>query len=132
MPTRLKRPSLWRSLAVTAALVAFQGYLGYSALQGQFGTESRREMERALEELGAQSASLKVEIDAYRHRVELFDAHRLDPDILTERARALLSMAEPTDLVVMVDPATGQPKMSSSGMLAADQLTQLIAASTVQ
>ena len=37
------------------------------------------------------------------------DPKQLDPDILTERARALLSMAQIGDMVVMVDPATGKP-----------------------
>ncbi len=62
--------------------------------------------------LKGQSASLQAEIDAYRHKVDLFDPARLDPDILTERARALLSMAQIGDMVVMVDPSTGKPTTS--------------------
>ena len=129
MPTRLKRPSLWRSLAVTAALVAFQGYLGYNVLRGQYGIESQGQMTRDIEELGAKSASLKAEIDAYRHRVELFNTQRLDPDLLTERARALLSMAAIDDLVVMVDSTSGEPLLGSGPALAADQLSDIIAGS---
>jgi cell division protein FtsB len=110
MPTRLKRPSVWRALAMTAVLAAFQGYLGYNVLRGQFGIESQKQMLGDIEELKAQSASLKAEIDAYRHRVDLFSPQKLDTDILTERARALLDMADPKDLIIMVDPATGLPK----------------------
>jgi cell division protein FtsB len=132
VPTRLKRPSIWRALAVTTVLVAFQGYLGYNALRGQFGIDSRRQMALDIEELQAKSASLKADIDAYRHKVDLFDAARLDPDILTERARALLSMAQPDDLVVMVDPTTDLPISGSSGELAEDQLFTIIAASSEQ
>ena len=125
MPTRLKRPAFWRPLAVTVALVGFQGYLGYSALNGQFGTLSQEQMKADIEELKAESSVLQAEIDSYRHRASLFDASRLDPDILTEQARALLSMARPEDIVVMVDEG-GKPVLSSSSKLAEQQLTNLI------
>jgi len=125
MPTRLKRPAFWRPLAVTVALVGFQGYLGYSALNGQFGTLSQEQMKADIEELKAESSVLQAEIDSYRHRASLFDASRLDPDILTEQARALLSMARPEDIVVMVDES-GKPVLGSSSKLAEQQLTSLI------
>ncbi len=126
MPTRLKRPSFWRQLFVAAGLVAFQGYLGFNVVSGQFGIESQKAMQAEIEELKAQAGALQAEIDAYRHRVALFDPSRLDPDIVSERARALLSMAQPDDLLIMVDPLTGKPVMSSSAPLAADQLTGII------
>ena len=113
MSTRLRRPSLWRQLAVTAALLAFQGYLGWSAINGNYGIEGRKLMLADIVGLKVQSGALSAEIDAYRHKVSLFDPKKLDPDILTEKARALLSMAQIGDMVVMVDPATGEPTTSS-------------------
>src|ERR1700710_873815 len=109
MSTRLRRPSLWRQLAVTAALLAFQGYLGWSAINGNYGIEGRKLMLVDIVGLKVQSGALSAEIDAYRHKVSLFDPKKLDPDILTEKARALLSMAQIGDMVVMVDPVTGEP-----------------------
>ncbi|MHB1102797.1 MAG: FtsB family cell division protein [Devosia sp.] len=117
MSTRLKRPSFWRHVAVALGLVAFQGYLGFNVVSGQFGIESQKQMHAEIEELKAQSGALQAEIDAYRHRVALFDPARLDPDIVSERARALLSMAQPDDIIVMIDPATGKPVSSSSSQL---------------
>ena len=112
MSTRLRRPSIWRGLLIAAGLLAFQGYLGWSAIGGNFGTESQKVMKADIVELKTQSAALQAEIDAYRHKVDLFNPHKLDPDILTERARALLSMAQIGDMVVMVDPKTGEPTAS--------------------
>ena len=112
MSTRLRRPSVWRQLAITAVLLAFQGYLGYSAIGGNFGIESQKLMQADIEDLKAQSGALQAEIDSYRHKVDLFDPKKLDPDILTERARALLSMAQIGDMVIMTDPRTGQPTTS--------------------
>jgi len=125
MPTRLKRPAFWRPLGVTVALLGFQGYLGYSAINGQFGTLSQKQMQADIEDLKAQSSVLQAEIDSYRHRASLFDPTRLDPDILTEQARALLTMAHPEDVVVMTDE-TGKPLIGSSPGLAERQLSDII------
>lgn len=113
MSTRLKRPAFWRHIFVASALIAFQGYLGYSVVTGQFGIDSREVLEAQIDELGAQSGALQAEIDSYRHKIDLFQSSRLDPDLVSERARALLSMAQPDDIVIMVDPQTGEPISSS-------------------
>lgn len=112
MSTRLRRPSLWRQLIVTAALVAFQGYLAYSAVGGNFGIEGRKQMLADIADLKAQSGALEADLDSYRHKVTLFDSRALDPDILTEKARAFLSMAQVGDMLVMTDPVTGEPTTS--------------------
>mgnify|MGYP000501128734 CR=1 FL=1 len=128
MPTRLKRPALWRPLALTAALLGFQGYLGFSAIGGQFGIESRTQIMLAIDQLKASSAALQAEINAYSHRATLMDTRRLDPDIVTERARALLNMANADDVLVMVDPQTGEPISGKFEELATDELSTLIEA----
>lgn len=113
MSTRLSRPSIWRQSAIALALIGFQAYLGYNVIGGQFGIESQKVMKVDIEDLKETSAALQAEIDAYRHKVDLFNPARLDPDILTDRARALLSLAQIGDMVVMTDPVTGQPTASS-------------------
>jgi len=113
MSTRLRRPSLWRQLFVSAALIAFQGYLGWSAVVGNFGIEGRKAMQADIDKLKVTSGGLSAEIDSYRHKISLFDSKSLDPDILTEKARAMLSMAQVGDMVVMVDPNTRKPTGSS-------------------
>lgn len=125
MPTRLKRPAIWRPLALTVALLGFQGYLGFSAIGGQFGTDSRTQILLDIDQLKNTSAALQAEIDAYRHRATLMDPTRLDPDIITERARALLNMANADDIVVMVDPVTGKPLSGSFQELTEEQLNAI-------
>lgn len=122
MPTRLKRPPFWRPLALTAALLCFQGYLGFSAIGGQFGIENRVQILADIDVLKAQSSALQAEIDAFSHRATLMDSRRLDPDIVTERARALLNMAHADDVLIMVDPASGKPLSGSFTDLTEDQL----------
>jgi len=114
VPTRLKRPAFWRHVAVALGLIAFQGYLGYSVVTGQFGIESQDVLEAEISDLNARSGALQAEIDSFRHRIDLFQTTRLDPDLVSERARALLSMAQADDIVVMVDPRSGKPITRSS------------------
>lgn len=113
MPTRLKRPPFWRHLAISAALVGFLGYLGVNAMTGRFGIESQEDLVADIAALEARSGALRAQIESYRHRISLFDARKLDPDILDERARALLNMAHAEDVIVMVDPRSGKSKISS-------------------
>lgn len=113
MSTRLSRPSIWRQSAIALALIGFQAYLGYNVIGGQFGIESQKVMKVDIEDLKETSGALQAEIDAYRHKVDLFNPAKLDPDILTDRARALLSLAQIGDMVVMTDPLTGKPITSS-------------------
>lgn len=128
MPTRLKRPPFWRPLALTVTLIAFQGYLGYSAISGQFGIESRDDIMAEIEVLEDRSSALQAEIDSYAHRVSLMNPRRLDPDLVTERARALLNMAHADDMLVMVDPETGKPISGQFVELIDDQLISIIQA----
>lgn len=123
MSTRLKRPAFWRHILVALFLVAFQSYLGYSVVSGQFGIDSREVLDAQIDELGAQSGALQAEIDSYRHKIDLFQSSRLDPDLVSERARALLSMAQPDDIVVMVDTDTGKPISSSANLSTKKELT---------
>lgn len=101
MPTRVKRPSVLTKLSITVGLIAFQGYLAYHVLTGAFGIESQNEMLAEMEVLKARQASLQIEIDAYKHRIALFDPRELDPDILTERARVLLGLVHPDDVIIV-------------------------------
>jgi cell division protein FtsB len=109
MSTRLKRRSIWRPLGLTALLLAAQGYLGFNVIGGQFGIESQKQMHADINDLKATSSSLQAQIDAFQHRASLFNTSRLDPDILTERARALLAMAGPDEVLILTDPKTGLP-----------------------
>lgn len=101
MPTRVKRPSILLKLSITVGLVAFQGYLGYHVFTGAFGIESQKAMFEEITILEARHAALQAELESYRHRIALFNPRKLDPDILTERARALLGLVHPDDILIV-------------------------------
>ncbi|WP_116653468.1 FtsB family cell division protein [Pelagibacterium sediminicola] len=101
MPTRVKRPSILLKLGTTVGLVGFLGYLGYHVFTGAFGIESQKDMLDEIAVLKARQAAFQIEIDAYKHRIALFDPQRLDPDILTERAGAMLGLVQPDRILVV-------------------------------
>lgn len=90
---------------------------------GQFGIESQDVLEAEIDELGAKSGALQAEINSFRHRIDLFQTTKMDPDLVSERARALLSMAQADDIVVMVNPANGKPNSGSTVVSTTDGLT---------
>jgi cell division protein FtsB len=53
-------------------------------------------------ELTAELDRLKAERAHWDRKVALLRPDRIDPDTLDERARALLNLAHPNDLVMMV------------------------------
>ena len=128
MPTRLKRPAFWRPLTLSLTLVGFQAYLDYSAISCQFVIASREEILADIEILKDRSAALQVEIDAYRHRASLLNPRHLDPDIVVERARAMLNMAHADDVLVMVNPENGKPISGQFEELIDNQLISIIEA----
>jgi cell division protein FtsB len=128
MPTRLKRPPFWRPLALAISLIAFQGYLGYSAISGNFGIESREAIHADIQELKDRSSALQAEIDSFRHRNSLMNPRHLDPDLVTERARALLNMANADDVLVMVDAVSGKPISGKFQELIDSELIKIIEA----
>jgi len=100
MPTRLKRPSLRNKLAIATVLIAFQGYLGYHLVEGNFGIVSQAKFSNQLIELKSERDELAKTVDTAQNRNSLLTADRLDPDLLTERARYLLGWADPGVIII--------------------------------
>ena len=77
------------------------GYFGYHALHGERGFLAWRELKgdlAAARGVEAQLAQQRLRLD---RRTALLRADNLDPDLLEERARALLGYGYPGDLVVL-------------------------------
>jgi cell division protein FtsB len=107
MVTRKRLRSVLTALGlyVTAALLI--GYFGSNAFSGNHGLKAKQDIDRQTAALSSELAHLKVERGQWERRIALLRSDRLDPDMLDERARALLDYAHPNDLTLMLDP--GQP-----------------------
>ena len=86
-------------LYIGAALLI--GYFGVNAYTGAHGLKAKQDLSQQMDELSKELARLKLERASWEHRVSLLRADRLDPDLLDERARAMLDYAHANDLVLM-------------------------------
>jgi cell division protein FtsB len=91
------------------------GYFGYHLEIGDHGLKSRADLERRKQVLDGEVAGLKEVRQRLERDVSLLRPESLDPDMLDERARAILNLAHPDDLVMLkrraqTDPTGALPK----------------------
>jgi cell division protein FtsB len=103
MVTRKWRPILTAlGLYVIAALLI--GYFGVNAYTGNHGLKAKKDLDQQIAELTEELGRLKGERARWERRVVLLKSDSLDPDMLDERARALLYYVHPHDLTIMLKP----------------------------
>jgi cell division protein FtsB len=100
--TRKRLRSILTALGLYAGAVLFIGYFGVNAYTGNRGLKARQDLDAQIAELSGELAALNQEHARWDRRMSLMRAASLDPDMLDERARALLSYAHPHDLVMPV------------------------------
>ena len=76
-----------------AIFMALVGYFGWNATQGDRGLKAYAMRQEQL-------TSVQAERDTWERRVTGLRTQRLDPDTLDERARAMLNVADPNDIVM--------------------------------
>jgi cell division protein FtsB len=98
--TRLRAVMTALGLYVVAALII--GYFGLSAYTGAHGLKAKQDLAQQQAALVRDLERVKEERKQWEHRVSLLRADKLDPDMLDERARAMLNYAHPRDLTLML------------------------------
>jgi cell division protein FtsB len=87
-----------------AAFLAITGYFGWSATQGDHGLVAYAQRQTLLRQVLADQTAAQQEQDMWERRVVGLRSNHLNPDTLDERARAMLNLADPTDVVVQYGP----------------------------
>jgi cell division protein FtsB len=105
MVTRRRLRSILNTLSlyVTAALLV--GYFAVNAYTGNHGLKAKQDIDRQMATLSAELNDLQVERAQWQRRVNLLKPENIDPDMLDERARALLDYVGPDDLTLSVKGA---------------------------
>jgi cell division protein FtsB len=85
-------------LYTVAALVI--GYFGVNAYTGNRGLRARQDLDQQIAQLTNELDALKAERVKWERRVSLLRPESIDADMLDERARALLSYADPRELIL--------------------------------
>jgi cell division protein FtsB len=82
----------------------FVGYFAVNAFTGNHGLRAQADLDAQMASMQQELAQVKAERAIWERRVALLRADRLDPDMLDERARALLGYVDPRDLTLIVAP----------------------------
>ncbi len=77
-------------------------YFAYHAVQGDSGIRSLFDYQYRVEKTKRQLAQIRSERIRLEHRVSLLRPESLDPDLLEERARAVLNIAHPNEIAIIV------------------------------
>jgi cell division protein FtsB len=97
---RLKSALTVIGLYAMAALMI--GYFWFHAYSGNRGLRARQDIDVQMSQLTAELDRLKAERRQWERRVALLRPDRIDPDMLDERARALLDYVHPHDAVMIL------------------------------
>ena len=86
---------------VLGACLAF--YFVYHAVQGDRGLIAWLVLNQQIREASATRDAVAGERAMWERRVNLLRPSSVDPDMLEERARAVLNLGQPDELVILLD-----------------------------
>src|SRR5262245_52492026 len=98
MVTRRRLRSILTALSLYVGAALLIGYFGVNAYTGNHGLRARQDLDQQIARLSAELAALAGERATWERRVSLLRSESIDPDMLDERARALLDYVDPSDL----------------------------------
>jgi cell division protein FtsB len=102
MVTRKRVRSILTALGLYVIAALLIGYFGMNAFSGNRGLKAKQDIDQQVAELSTELARIKLERSQWERRIALLKSSGLDPDMLDERARALLDYSHPHDLTLMV------------------------------
>ena len=102
MIVRKRLRTILAALGLYAGAALMIGYFGVNAYTGARGLKANQDLAQQMSALTAEVAALKLERQRWEHRVSLLRSDAIDPDLLDERARALLNYADPRDSIMLV------------------------------
>jgi cell division protein FtsB len=104
MVTHRRRRSILTALALYTLAALFIGYFAVNAFTGNHGLRAQQDLDQQLAEMRGELSQLKAERATWEHKVSLLRSDRIDPDMLDERARAMLDYVDPRDVTLLLKP----------------------------
>ena len=104
MVTHRRRRTFLTVLGLYTFAALFIGYFAANAFTGNHGLRAQQDLEQQLTAMKGDLMQLKAERAVWEHRVSLLRADRIDPDMLDERARALIGYVDPRDVTLLLNP----------------------------
>ena len=104
MVTHRRRRTFLTVLGLYTFAALFIGYFAANAFTGNHGLRAQQDLEQQLTTMRSDLMQLKAERALWERRVSLLRADRIDPDMLDERARALIGYTDTRDLTLLLNP----------------------------
>ncbi len=104
MVSHRRRRAILTALVLYAFAALYIGYFGVNAFTGRHGLRAQQDLEQQLASMQHELADLKTERAMWERRVSLLRSDGIDPDMLDERARALIGLTDPRELVLLLHP----------------------------
>jgi cell division protein FtsB len=105
MVTHRRRRIILTALGLYICAALYIGYFAVNAFTGAHGLRAQKDLEQSLAHMQAELTRLKGEHAMWERRVSLLRADKIDPDMLDERARALLGLADPREATLLLHPS---------------------------
>ncbi len=102
MVSHRRRHAILTALALYLFAALFIGYFAVNAFTGNHGLRAQQNLDQQLAAMQGELTLLKAERVRWQRRVALLRSDRLDPDMLDERARALIGYVDPRDLTLLL------------------------------
>ena len=93
-----------RAMILPALFMSLVAYFLWNATQGDRGLQAYALRQEQLKMVQADLAKAQADQAGWERRVSELRSQRLDPDMLDERARAMLNLADPADVVMPYGP----------------------------
>jgi cell division protein FtsB len=104
MVSHRRRRAVLTTIALYIFAAMFIGYFAVNAFTGNHGLRAQADLDQQIASMQEELVQLKAERQHWEHRVTLLRSDRIDPDMLDERARALLGYTDPRDLIYLINP----------------------------
>jgi cell division protein FtsB len=104
MVSHRRRTAILTALGLYIFAAAFIAYFAANAFTGNHGLRAQQDLDQQMASMQTELGALKAERAVWERRVALLRSDRIDPDMLDERARALLGYVDPRDLTLLTRP----------------------------
>jgi cell division protein FtsB len=102
MVSRRKLKSFLSTLSLYVGCALVIGYFFVNAFTGNHGLRAQQDLDQQFAQLSDELTRLKAERADWQQRVKLLKSDSIDPDMLDERARAVLDYLDPRDVTMML------------------------------
>jgi cell division protein FtsB len=102
MVSRKRLRSFLTILGLYAGAALMIGYFAINAYTGNHGLKAQQDIDQQIAELTIERERVKLERAEWQRRVALLQSGSLDPDMVDERARAILNYLHPRELTFIL------------------------------